>query len=109
MEDVWVVLRARAVLFLLRARSCPARAPPLAAHLRRVLNPHTRSKNSFHIDPYHGAAAAELMADFFERTASEPAYWDKISDAALARISSRYRWEIYAQRLMTLANVFGCV
>jgi hypothetical protein len=62
-------------------------------------------RSGFHIDPYHGAAAAELMADFFERAAAEPSYWSKISDAGLERIYSRYTWELYAARLMTLANV----
>lgn len=29
------------------------------------------------------------MADFFERVAREPSYWDKISKAGLERIYSR--------------------
>ena len=36
-----------------------------------------------------------------------PAIWDRISDAARARIASRYTWTIYAQRLMTLTRVYG--
>jgi len=64
-------------------------------------------KSGFHINPYHGAAAADLMADFFERCAGDPAYWERISKQGLERIYSRYTWEIYAKRLLTLSSVYG--
>lgn len=37
--------------------------------------------------------AAEIMANFFERCAREPSYWDKISAAGLDRIYSRCVWK----------------
>jgi sucrose synthase len=40
---------------------------------------------AFHPPPQ----AADIMADFFERVAREPSYWDKISKAGLERIYSR--------------------
>ena len=40
---------------------------------------------TFHPPPQ----AADIMADFFERVAREPSYWDKISKAGLERIYSR--------------------
>ncbi|KAK9812714.1 hypothetical protein WJX72_002537 [[Myrmecia] bisecta] len=64
-------------------------------------------KSGFHVDPYHGEAAGELMADFFERCAKEPAHWDAISKAGLERIYSRYTWTIYAERLMTLSRIYS--
>lgn len=64
-------------------------------------------KSGFHIDPYHGAAAADIMADFFDRVAADPSYWDKISKAGLERIYSRYTWEIYARRLLDLSSVYS--
>ncbi|PSC73946.1 sucrose synthase [Micractinium conductrix] len=63
-------------------------------------------KSGFHIDPYHGAEAADLMADFFERSQKEPSHWTKISEAAQERIFSRYTWSIYAKRLVTLSHVY---
>ncbi|GAB4822774.1 hypothetical protein N2152v2_009820 [Parachlorella kessleri] len=63
-------------------------------------------KSGFHIDPYHGDVSADIMADFFERSAKEPAYWDKISKASMERIYSRYTWEIYANRLVTLSQIY---
>lgn len=42
--------------------------------------------SGFHIDPYHPDQAANLMADFFERSKQDPNHWVKISDAGLQRI-----------------------
>lgn len=63
-------------------------------------------KSGFHIDPYHGAEAAELMADFFERCAKDREHWTKVSEAAMERIFSRYTWSIYARRLVTLSHIY---
>ncbi len=57
--------------------------------------------SGFHIDPYHGAAAADIMVAFFERCKNDPGYWDTISRAGEARIEAKYTWKLYAERLMT--------
>lgn len=63
--------------------------------------------SGFHIDPNDGTAAADLMADFFERSAANPAYWLTLSQGARARVEARYTWRLYAQRMMTLARIYG--
>jgi sucrose synthase len=63
--------------------------------------------SGFHIDPNHGDEAAARMAEFFKRCQHEPGYWDQISRRSLARIADRYTWRNYAERLMTLARVYG--
>jgi len=63
--------------------------------------------SGFHIDPYHGDSASERIADFFEKCKTDPSYWDTISNGGLHRIYERYTWKIYAERLMTLAGVYG--
>ncbi|MFN2309463.1 MAG: sucrose synthase [Gammaproteobacteria bacterium] len=63
--------------------------------------------SGFHIDPNHGAEAAELMAEFMERSAREPAYWQQLSNGGIARVHSRYTWELYAERMMTLSRIYG--
>eukprot|EP01018_Ginkgo_biloba_P028801 Gb_27965 [translate_table: standard] len=63
--------------------------------------------SGFHIDPYHGDAASEQIADFFERCKREPEFWNKVSEASLLRIYERYTWKIYAERLLNLAGVYG--
>ena len=64
-------------------------------------------ESGFHIDPNHGDEAAERMAEFFGRCAVETDYWDKISAGAVQRVKSRYTWELYAQRMMTLSRIYG--
>lgn len=63
--------------------------------------------SGFHIDPHHGEAAAEIMTSFFQRCRDDPTYWDTISQASRDRIKSRYTWDIYASRLVTLCHVYS--
>lgn len=63
--------------------------------------------SGFHIDPNHGDDAAQRIADFFERSRSERGYWERISEGSVARVRSRYTWELYAERMMTLSRVYG--
>ncbi|GAA0166644.1 hypothetical protein LIER_21754 [Lithospermum erythrorhizon] len=64
-------------------------------------------KSGFHIDPYNGEQAADLLADFFEKCKKEPSYWAEISKGGLQRIEEKYTWQIYSSRLLTLAGVYG--
>lgn len=63
--------------------------------------------SGFHIDPNHGDQAAELMAAFFDRCAEDPGYWEQISRGGIDRVHSRYTWKLYAERMMTLARIYG--
>ncbi|KAJ4708835.1 Sucrose synthase [Melia azedarach] len=64
-------------------------------------------KSGFHIDPYHGEQAAEILVDFFEKCQADPSHWDKISLGGLKRIEEKYTWKIYSERLLTLTGVYG--
>ena len=64
-------------------------------------------RSGFHIDPNDGAAAARGMADFFERSARDPALWDRISRGALERVATGYTWKKYAERMMSLSRIYG--
>ena len=46
-------------------------------------------KSGFNIDPYHGDAAADLMADFFEQSAKDPEHWNEISRGSLERVKAK--------------------
>jgi sucrose synthase len=63
--------------------------------------------SGFHIDPNHGDESAERLADFFAKAARDPSYWEKLSRGALERVKSRYTWELYAERMMTLSRIYG--
>ncbi|PRQ47087.1 putative sucrose synthase [Rosa chinensis] len=64
-------------------------------------------KSGYHIDPYHGEQAAEILVDFFEKCKKDPSHWDKISQGGLERIYEKYTWKIYSERLLTLTGVYG--
>jgi sucrose synthase len=63
--------------------------------------------SGFHIDPNHGDQAGQLVADFVARCAEDAEHWQQISTGAMARVRARYTWELYAERLMTMARVYG--
>ncbi|GBG70160.1 hypothetical protein CBR_g6291 [Chara braunii] len=62
--------------------------------------------SGYHIDMYRPDEVADLIADFFERCKTDPGEWDGLSKAGLERIYSKFTWEIYAERLMTLSRVY---
>ena len=63
--------------------------------------------SGFHIDPNHGEESAEIMAAFLERCGQDPGYWERLSQGAIDRVRSRYTWELYAERMMTLSRIYG--
>ncbi|OAY82452.1 Sucrose synthase 2 [Ananas comosus] len=65
------------------------------------------SVSGFHIDPYQGDKAAEILVSFFGKCKEDPTYWDQISQGGLRRIYEKYTWKLYSERLMTLTGVYG--
>jgi sucrose synthase len=63
--------------------------------------------SGFHVDPNHGDRAGDSIAEFFEKCADSPEYWDGISGGGIERVNSRYTWKLYAERLMTLSRIYG--
>ncbi|MEO6326626.1 MAG: sucrose synthase [Thermoanaerobaculia bacterium] len=64
-------------------------------------------RSGFHIDPNDGAASANAIAGFLEVCATNPAEWKRLSAGALLRVETRYTWRRYAERMMTLARIYG--
>jgi sucrose synthase len=63
--------------------------------------------SGFHIDPNHGQKSADIIANFFESCQQDPDKWQQISTGAIERVKSRYTWERYAERMMTLSRIYG--
>ncbi|KAL7136917.1 hypothetical protein ABFS83_10G062000 [Erythranthe nasuta] len=63
--------------------------------------------SGFHIDPYEGESVAEILIGFFEKCTKEPSHWEAISMGGLKRIREKYTWQIYSERLLNLAGVYG--
>jgi sucrose synthase len=64
-------------------------------------------RSGFHIDPTDGVACAAKIVLFLERCRAKPEEWERISRGALRRVEERYTWRRYAERLMTLARIYG--
>ncbi len=63
--------------------------------------------SGFHIDPTHGDAAADRIAEFFVKCREQNDYWQQLSHGGLARVETRYTWKKYAERMMTLSRIYG--
>ncbi len=63
--------------------------------------------SGFHIDPNHGDRVCDAVSEFFTRCQEEKDYWERISAASIERMHSRYTWQRYASRMMTLSRVYG--
>jgi len=63
--------------------------------------------SGFHIDPNHGSETVELIADFLVKSLESEDHWKTISQGAIERVKSRYTWDLYAERMMTLSRVYG--
>ncbi len=63
--------------------------------------------SGYHIDPNHGEESADVIADFFESCQQDPDKWLQISTGGIERVKSRYTWELYAERMMTLSRIYG--
>ena len=64
-------------------------------------------ESGFHIDPNDGVSSAAQISEFLQRCEHDPGVWQAISQGAIARVRSRYTWQRYAERMMTLARIYG--
>ncbi len=81
--------------------------PVFATRFGGPLESVENGKTGFHIDPNHGKEAAKIMAGFFLLCREKPSHWDELSENAIARVSARYNWELYARRLLSLSRIYG--
>jgi sucrose synthase len=63
--------------------------------------------SGYHLDPTDSDQATGVLLDFFEKQAENPKIWDRLSQNAIARVDERYNWPHYAERMLTLAKVYG--
>lgn len=63
--------------------------------------------SGFHIDPNNGEDSAERIYQFLKRCKDSASNWQEISSNSIARVQARYTWTRYAERMMTLARIYG--
>eukprot|EP00898_Chlorokybus_atmophyticus_P006812 jgi/Chlat1/7131/Chrsp57S06805 len=51
--------------------------------------------SGFHIDPHH------------PQQVEDASYWDKLSEGAIERVKTRYTWQLYAKRLLSLSRIYS--
>ncbi|MBU2444322.1 MAG: sucrose synthase [Bacteroidetes bacterium] len=65
------------------------------------------SINGFHIDPINDEESTEKILGFLKKIKEEPEYWLKISRRAIQRVNESYSWKLYADKLLSLAKIYG--
>ncbi|MHB1349142.1 MAG: sucrose synthase [Desulfobulbaceae bacterium] len=63
--------------------------------------------SGFHIDPNYEETISGQLADFFRRCRNDPSYFQRIAQGGIDRVQARYTWKLYAERMMTLARIYG--
>jgi sucrose synthase len=64
-------------------------------------------KNGFYINPTHIEDTADRILKFVMHCNADPVYWQSISQGAIARVYSAYTWKIHANKLLSLARIYG--
>ena len=64
-------------------------------------------KSGFHIDPINEKETTDKIISFIDKCKKDKTYWNKISDKAIKRVDTAYNWELYSQKLLSLAKIFG--
>jgi sucrose synthase len=63
--------------------------------------------NGFHIDPVNKEETTEKIVRFLNDSYLDPSVWDKLSKAAIKRVTEKYSWKLYSKRLLSLAKLYG--
>ncbi len=63
--------------------------------------------SGFHIDPINGKETTEKILDFIRRFKEDPKVWERISKKAIERVDTAYNWDLYANKLLSLAKIYG--
>jgi sucrose synthase len=63
--------------------------------------------SGFHIDPINGKETTSKIVEFIKMFKKDANVWDKISKKAIKRVDSNYNWHLYANKLLSLAKIYG--
>ena len=63
--------------------------------------------NGFHIDPVNAKQTTETILDFVKKINKDESLWKRISGKAIKRVETDYNWDLYAQKLLELAKIYG--
>jgi sucrose synthase len=65
------------------------------------------SINGFLINPTLQEETADTLLKFFVKSKTSESVWQRISQRAVDRVKKHYNWDIYAEKLLSLARLYG--
>ena len=63
--------------------------------------------NGFHIDPVNKNETTAKILEFLKKIRKDESHWKRISKKAVERVEKDYNWELYADKLLELAKIYG--
>ena len=63
--------------------------------------------NGFHIDPVNKNETTTKILEFVKKIRKDESYWKRISKKAIERVEKDYNWELYSDKLLELAKIYG--
>jgi sucrose synthase len=63
--------------------------------------------NGFLINPTIQEQTSNLLLNFFEKTKPNNLLWTRISKRAVERVKKHYNWDLYAEKVLSLARFYG--
>ena len=63
--------------------------------------------NGFHIDPVNAEESTNKILKFLLDVNKDDALWKRISKRAIDRVEKDYNWDLYANKLLELAKIYG--
>jgi sucrose synthase len=81
--------------------------PVFATHYGGPLEIIQEGRSGFHIDPINQEETTEKILAFIKSFKKDEKVWERISQKAIERVDTAYNWELYANRLLSLAKIYG--
>ena len=81
--------------------------PVFATHYGGPMEIIEDGKSGFHIDPINEKETTGKILSFLKKCEKDNSYWGKISERAIKRVDTAYNWELYANKLLSLAKIYG--
>lgn len=63
--------------------------------------------NGYHIDPVNDEESIKVILEFVQKINKDERHWDKISQNSIKRVQEAYTWKLYADKLLSLAKIYG--
>lgn len=63
--------------------------------------------SGYHIDPVNDEESIKVILNFVKKINEDKKHWEKISENSIKRVQEAYTWKLYADKLLSLAKIYG--